>query len=210
MPELYLSFPSGPSWPVLGWTLPLLLPFSDEILCSSSTGSLSWNLAQVVCGRPSHWTPIFKQNSRRRNQSANRGSARHSLRRNIHWNVCLRYSLSTIRSKWTKVGRRKLLLAFILDDRVWWRDCATHPTWSKRVVTQTRYSGRNFPDRVRLWDEGLYSDTLQFELNCTLTHQGLLSCTDVRVHPFPVCIVEVPHAVLSLCCWRVQSFLLEE
>jgi hypothetical protein len=25
--ELYLYSPSGPSWPVIGWTLPLLLPF---------------------------------------------------------------------------------------------------------------------------------------------------------------------------------------
>jgi len=29
--ELYLYFPSGPLWPVLGWTLPLPLPYTFEM-----------------------------------------------------------------------------------------------------------------------------------------------------------------------------------
>jgi hypothetical protein len=41
---------------------------------------------------------------------------------------------------------------------------------SKRAVTQTKYSGLYFPDRVKLLDEGLCTDTPEVELkNCTVT-----------------------------------------
>ena len=56
--ELYLYSPSGPSWPVLGWTLPLPLPLGNLLqfpvtmsLLAQISSSAPYSQAPSACGR---------------------------------------------------------------------------------------------------------------------------------------------------------------
>jgi hypothetical protein len=52
--ELYLYSPSGPSWPVLGWTVPLLYRYSQLVVPKESHlhwNATDWSLTNTCIGR---------------------------------------------------------------------------------------------------------------------------------------------------------------
>ena len=46
--ELYLHFTSGPSWPVVGWNLPLSLPFTTEIYTAKNVNLTLQSLVVII------------------------------------------------------------------------------------------------------------------------------------------------------------------
>jgi len=68
--EVYLYYPSGPSWPVLGWTLPLTLPLDSRQIETVCLNSAKWrSLASLgtsptVVVLPSSCLHLPRSNSR--------------------------------------------------------------------------------------------------------------------------------------------------